>query len=297
MPALSHHFPWSTLILTGVYVVGAVVFHMLEGLRPIYPALRRGPGRRSYLADFTAAVVDGPVLSAASKLGACYVILLAPQYYGLLDRWPWLVQFAVFFVFNDFMRYWLHRWYHVYPILWRLHRVHHSAIEMDAMSNFRAHALEAVIKYGVVIFPFHVFGMDPWVLIIYSSIDILKGYWHHANLRTGIGRLNYWFNSPEQHWWHHSAEPGGKFVNFGSALSIWDRMFGTFYWERGKWPESVGVYNMERFPDDYLGQFASAVYDDAAAERRFHAPCVSQVAPPLTDTGSDEESQFTRAAT
>lgn len=270
MPELSHHFPWSTLILTGVFVIGAVVFHVLEGLWPLYPALRHGPRRRSYLADLTAAVVDGPVLSAASKLGSCYVILLMPRYYEVLERWPWLVQFAVFFVFNDFARYWLHRWYHTSPLLWRLHRVHHTATDMDAMTNFRVHAFEAVIKYGVVIFPFHVFGADAWVLIIYSAIDMVKGYWHHANLRTQIGRFNYFLNSPEQHWWHHSAELGGKFVNFGSMLSIWDRMFGTFYWERGRWPESVGVFHMEKFPDDYLRQFASMVYPDAEAEMRFH---------------------------
>ncbi len=297
MPELSHHFPWSTLILGGVFVLGAVVFHALEGWRPIYPRLRHGPRRRSYLADVTAAIVDGPVLSAASKLVACYLILLMPRYYGLLERWPWWVQFAVFFLFNDFMRYWLHRWYHTYPVLWRLHRVHHTAVEMDTMSNFRVHGLEAVIKYGVVIFPFHVFGMDPWVLIIYSAIDMLKGYWHHANLKTYIGRLNYVLNSAEQHWWHHSAEPGGKFVNFGSALSIWDRLFGTFYWERGKWPESVGVCNMEQFPDDYLRQFTSMVYDDAAAEQRFHASSAAQGTPAPSGPDTAEKSLHTATLT
>lgn len=289
---LPDHIPWSTLILTGTFLVGAIVFHVLEIFWPIYPRLRHGPKRRAYMADFIAAVIDGPVLSALSKTAACYLILLAPQYYELLGRWPWALQFAVFFLFNDFARYWLHRWYHVYPWLWRMHRVHHTAVEMDTMTNFRMHVLEAVIKYGVVIFPFHVLGVKASVLILYSVIDLLKGYWHHANLRTYVGRANYVLNTAEQHWWHHSAEPGGKFVNFGSILSIWDRMFGTFYWERGKWPESVGVDQMEAFPDDYIGQFASIAYDDNAAVRRYHAEAPQ---PPAQSAAASDESARDRS--
>lgn len=271
----SHHFPWSTLILGGVFLVGAVIFHLLERVAPIYPRLLRGPRRRAYMADITAAIVDGPVLSAISKLVACEIIIRVPQSYELITVWPWWLQFTVFFLVNDFMRYWLHRWYHTFPILWRLHRVHHTAVEMDTMTNYRIHVFEAVIKYGVVIFPFHVVGIDKWVLIIYSSIDILKGYWHHANLRTYIGKLNLYFNSAEQHWWHHSAEPGGRFANFGSVLSIWDRMFGTFYWPRGVWPETIGVHQMERFPETYWALFASAWQDDDEAIRRYHDPTVA----------------------
>lgn len=260
----------SIIPLTAAFVLGAVVFHWLEKWAPIYPTMRRGPGRRAYVADFTAAVVDGPVMSSLIKLLACWVIIQLPVLFEAITVWPWWLQFTVFFLVNDLGRYWLHRWHHTYPWLWRIHRVHHTAVEMDALTNFRVHVLEALIKYGVVVLPFHLVGIDKGVLLIYSMIDMLKGYWHHANLRTYIGPLNYLLNSAEQHWWHHSAEKGGRFANFGSVLSIWDILFGTFYWPRGRWPESVGVHNMERFPETYLGLLASVAITDEEAERRFH---------------------------
>ncbi len=254
-----------------VFFAGLIVFHLLERVAPIYPAAVHGPLRRGYLADFTASVVNGPVLSSLTKLAAFYAVTLAPGAHGLLSSWPWILQFAVFLLVNDFARYWLHRWYHSSPLLWRIHRVHHAAVEMDALSTFRVHVLEAAIKYGVIVLPFRLAGIDEWVIVVYACADILKGFWHHANLRTYIGRLNYVFNSAEQHWWHHAIDFRDVNVNFGSILSIWDRLFGTFYWPCGRWPNAIGVQEMERFPETWLGQLASVRMDEDAARRAYSA--------------------------
>lgn len=255
--------PTGLIFNTCVLLVGAVIFHWLERRNPIHAAYTTGPGkRRAYLADFIALIVDGPVLSGMVKALSLHLITLLPETMPVLKGWPWLAQFALFFLVNDFGRYWLHRWYHESDLLWRIHRVHHTVVEMDAFSTFRVHVLEGAIKYGLLILPFRLLGIDRWVMILYTSFDILKGFWHHANLRTYIGPLNYVFNSAEQHWWHHSVEARGQRSNYGSVLSIWDILFGTFYWPRGEWPTRIGVDGMERFPDHYLGQFASVRYDD-----------------------------------
>jgi len=122
-----------------------------------------------------------------------------------------------------------------------------------------------------------VLGIAKSALILYSSIDILKGFWHHANFQTYIGRLNYWLNSAELHWWHHSTEERGQRANYGSIFSIWDRLFGTFYYDKGHWPETIGVDGLEGFPDTYLAQFATMRLDDQAAQQRF---CKSKQAAP-----------------
>jgi sterol desaturase/sphingolipid hydroxylase (fatty acid hydroxylase superfamily) len=141
------------------------------------------------------------------------------------------------------------------------------------------HVLEAIIKNGVIFLPFRLLGVDGSVIIVYSAWDILKGFWHHANLRTYVGPLNYFFNSAELHWWHHSTEIKGQQSNYGSILSIWDRLFGTFYWPRGKWPEQIGVKGMEGFPDDYTGQFVSVRFDDTQLITK-HFPSPDQSANP-----------------
>ena len=136
------------------------------------------------------------------------------------------------------------------------------------MSTFRVHIIEAAMKYGLIVLPFHFAHCDKTVIIIYSTVDILKGFWHHANMRTHIGWLNYIFNSAELHWWHHSTEARGQLANYGSVLSIWDWLFGTAYYSKNEWPKSIGVEGMDHFPERYHELLGTAMLtDDEAIER------------------------------
>lgn len=259
------------IVLIGVFAVGIVAFHLLEQVAPIRDGYKSGVTREGYLADVISTIVNGPGLSGLTRVAAVYLVTLVPQQARVMADWHVVGQFALFFVVNDFGRYWLHRWYHASPLLWRFHRVHHTAVEMDAMSVFRMHIGEAILKNGLLFLPFQLLGISKWVIVVYSSVDILKGFWHHANLRTYVGRANYLFNSAELHWWHHSTSAEGQHSNYGSILSIWDRLFGTFYWPRGEWPEHIGVEELDAFPNDYLGQFASVLHDDDSAAKLYHA--------------------------
>lgn len=253
------------LVLFGVFTVGIVTFHLLEPVAPIKSGYRSGVFRRGYFADVVSTLVNGPGLSSLTKIAAIYLVTRVPAQWRFMADWSFVAQFIPFFLVNDFGRYWLHRWYHASPLLWRFHRVHHTVVEMDSLSLFRIHVGEAVIKNGLLFLPFQLIGVSPWVIVVYSSWDILKGFWHHANLRTYVGPVNYFFNTAELHWWHHSTESRGQQANYGSILSIWDRLFHTFYWPRGEWPEQIGVEGIDHFPDSYLGQFTSVVHDDRSA--------------------------------
>lgn len=257
------------LVLVVVFFVGLLACHALERFFPIKEGYVGGHTRRGYFADIISTIVNGPGLSGLTKLAFAVLVIYIPPTVQVVSAWPMWLQFVVFLLINDFARYWLHRWYHASNLLWRFHRVHHTVTEMDALSVFRMHVGEAIIKNWVIFLPLRLIGFQPAAIIAYSAIDILKGFWHHANVRSYIGPFNYFFNSAELHWWHHSTEARGQHSNYGSILSIWDWLFGTAYWPRGEWPESIGVEGMEGFPDDYLGQFASAAYDDDAALAKF----------------------------
>lgn len=257
------------LILFCVFFVGLLVFHELEHRFPVQDHYRSGYPRRGYVADFLWTAVNGPGLTALEKICFTWLITLVPHAHDVLGAWNWWGQFALFLLVNDFCRYWLHRWYHEFNVLWRIHRVHHTVVEMDALSVFRHHTLEAVVKNGLIFLPFRLLGVEDSVIITYSAIDILKGFWHHANFRSYIGPLNYIFNSPELHWWHHAVEGRGQNSNYGSILSIWDWLFGTAYWPRGQWPVQIGVDGMQNFPDSFVGQLTSVVYNDDEIRRRW----------------------------
>jgi len=265
------------VILFSVWFLGALVFHQLEQRLPgrnVLGHYRTGlPHRRGYVADVLWATINGPGLSALEKAVFTSLVAAVPnaQSWAVLSGWPWWAQFALFFLFNDFLRYWLHRAYHASDLLWRIHRVHHSVREMDAMSVFRHHTLEAICKNGLIFLPLRMLGISTGVMVAYTCLDILKGYWHHANFRTHIGRLNYLLNSPELHWWHHAMEPRGQMANYGSVLSIWDWLFRTAYWPVGRWPREIGVDGLENFPPDFVGQLVSIAHDDDAARQHYGA--------------------------
>lgn len=256
-----------TLII--VFFAGITVFHLLELVNPVMPHYRSGVTRRGYLADVISLILNGPGLDGLTTVAATSLVLLVPRAVDVMPAIGWWGQFAVFFLINDFGRYWLHRWYHESNALWRVHRVHHTVVQMDAMSVFRFHILEGIVKNFAITLPFQLLGVTESVVILYTSIDILKGFWHHANLKTYIGPLNYVLNSAEQHWWHHSIEGRGQHSNYGSILSIWDWLFGTAYWPRGEWPKEIGVAGLENFPDDFAGQLTSIRYSDEEAIRAY----------------------------
>ena len=54
--------------------------------------------------------------------------------------------FTIFqFTIDDFSKYIIHRFMHRWPILWSLHKVHHSATVLTPMTVFRTHPLEGII--------------------------------------------------------------------------------------------------------------------------------------------------------
>lgn len=48
----------------------------------------------------------------------------------------WLV-FPLYFVVEEFCHYWLHRWSHEKRWLWKLHRTHHSASQLNSLVLYR----------------------------------------------------------------------------------------------------------------------------------------------------------------
>ncbi|HPF37292.1 MAG TPA: sterol desaturase family protein [Phycisphaerae bacterium] len=304
---IKHFIEWlpSVVTMSIVFFTGLITFHILERIYPpVCPAYTTGPTRKGYLADFTASIVEGPVMYALTKMIIYCIIMEFPVLVdGGMSTWPWVVQGLVFLLVNDFARYWMHRWHHESNFLWRFHRVHHTVTQMDAMSTFRVHLFEATFKYGFIVLPFHFMHCDKSVIVLYSTVDILKGFWHHANVRTHIGRLNYIFNSAELHWWHHSVEAKGQLANYGSILSIWDWLFGTAYYEKGVWPDRIGVEGMDNFPETYHEMFATARFTDDQVIERFGPKAADVTVAGVVDeastageTSSVAEAQAAKAA-
>jgi len=146
----------------------------------------------------------------------------------ILASWPVFV-FIVNFAVLDLADYWRHRLSHRVGWWYGIHSLHHAEEQMTFWSDDRSHVLEDAITYvwlisvGLVIgvpslqFPFLILGFR------------LLGSIAHSNTRVSYGWLGgHVLISPQFHRTHHALRAAGRrSCNFGTALSVWDILFGT----------------------------------------------------------------------
>jgi sterol desaturase/sphingolipid hydroxylase (fatty acid hydroxylase superfamily) len=89
-------------------------------------------------------------------------------------------------------------------------------------------------------------GMSPWAPTVYAAIAIAVQLWQHANVRLSARvdhALGWVLVTPRQHRAHHATDPALFNSNFGTVLSVWDRLFGTLV----ETPDGTIVYGVEPF--------------------------------------------------
>lgn len=168
-------------------------------------------------------------------------------------QWPPIAQAAFMLLAADFMRYWLHRAAHSWPLLWRLHAVHHSPRRLYSVSVSRFHPFEKILQYGFDALPFLLLGAAEEAMALYFVFYAVNGFYQHSNCDVRLGRLNYIISGPELHRWHHSASIAESNHNYGNNLIVWDLLFGTFFWPKGKAVGQLGLINRD-YPRGFLGQ-------------------------------------------
>lgn len=157
----------------------------------------------------------------AQEIGLFYLVAL-----------PFWVKLILGVVLYDLTTYWVHRASHKVPLLWRLHRVHHSDTTMDSSTTLRFHPLELVLIYQTGnIVTAGLFGTDVNSMVVYYFIIYIFLFLEHANLRYPKwlnNTLGLVFVMPDHHRVHHQQEQFYTDSNFADIFIIWDRLFGTF---------------------------------------------------------------------
>ncbi|MEQ1440777.1 sterol desaturase family protein [Fontimonas sp. SYSU GA230001] len=119
----------------------------------------------------------------------------------------------------------LHRAYHRYPLLWRVHQLHHAPQRIDIAGAVVFTPLEVInnviVSFTVMVF---VLGLDPLAAAITGYVAAFYGLFQHFNVRTPRW-LGYLIQRPESHCVHHRR--GFHSYNY-SDLPIWDVLWGTF---------------------------------------------------------------------
>jgi sterol desaturase/sphingolipid hydroxylase (fatty acid hydroxylase superfamily) len=191
--------------------------------------------RERWAGNLGLVAVDTIVLRTAPPITAVGVAALAhARGWGLLGAIvspPTGLGVVLSVVVLDLAIYLQHRLFHAVPVLWRLHRVHHTDLELDVTTGLRFHPVEmllsVVFKAGVIA----VLGPPVVAVVLFEVLLNAGSLFSHANLRLPApvdGRLRAVLVTPDMHRVHHSADPTETNSNFGFTFSWWDRLFGTY---------------------------------------------------------------------
>lgn len=257
----------TTTGLTGYALFWILLIAMaaIELLRPgRAPRIRPGPriAVNIGLGIVNAALVLLPFLSEIALAE-----FVRQQQIGLLNRFAlpvWATLLAGLLLF-DLGYYARHRIEHQWPLLWRLHRVHHSDADIDLSTTFRTHPIDALFGIGFNLALIALLGISPAAVALHAFLRQLVMTWGHANLRPSprLSRVCAWLVvTPEFHTRHHSSAQVETDSNYAIVFTFWDRLLGTHCSRTGP---------IERFG---LGDAYDADSADLAAQMRL--PFVSR---------------------
>lgn len=170
--------------------------------------------------------------------------------------WPVFFQVVLALVVAEFGLYWAHRLAHEWMPLWRFHAVHHSSKKLWFFNTGRFHFVDT-IKSMIFATPFLLLAGAPGEIFIWgSAITAYIGILTHCNVRMKFGWLNYVFNTPGLHRWHHSMDLREGNKNYGENLVLWDLLFGTYFDEANRRPpQRIGI--REAMPAGFFGQLVA----------------------------------------
>lgn len=169
--------------------------------------------------------------------------------------WPWWVQLALALVIGDLGAYAVHRACHRFPLLWRVHAMHHSSERLHAYAGARNHPLNAMLAHGSQLLVVTILGASTDTLALVSAFTGVHGILQHANVDMRYGPLNWVFATADLHRWHHSTRLRESNTNFGNNLALWDIVFGTRRLPAGR-PAEVGIGGVD-LPENFFAHLVS----------------------------------------
>lgn len=192
------------------------------------------------------------LLATTAGLSGLSSIELSPS--GIWpNAWPEFAQVVLALIIAEFGLYWAHRLAHEWWPAWCWHAVHHSVTKLWFVNTGRFHVFDSLWKVMFSLSIGLAVGapkeMIAWVLVITPFIGFLT----HCNVDMKCGMINWVFNTPQLHRWHHSQDPIEGNKNYGENIVLWDIVFKTRYLPiNRRTPVDIGC--ADPVPKHFLGQ-------------------------------------------
>lgn len=131
----------------------------------------------------------------------------------------------------DLAIYLQHLLFHRVPILWRLHRMHHTDLDLDVTTGARFHPIEILLSMSIKFLIIFLIGAPPISVLIFEVLLNAGSMFNHGNIylppKLDLLLRNV-FVTPDMHRIHHSVLVNETNSNFGFSLTWWDKIFRTY---------------------------------------------------------------------
>jgi sterol desaturase/sphingolipid hydroxylase (fatty acid hydroxylase superfamily) len=200
--------------------------------------------------------LEPAVKVVATAIGASLTGILGMGLWPL--AWPLLAQLGLACVVAEFFDYFAHRVMHENAWLWRFHAVHHSPLRVYWLNATRSHPGEMLFRGTVGLLPLAILGAGRDVFVLLGVVNVVVGFFQHANVDFRLGPLGWIFSVGDLHRWHHSRLRAEADCNYGNNFIFWDAVFGTRFLPRDRPPPAeVGIEGLEAFPKGLIAQILS----------------------------------------
>jgi sterol desaturase/sphingolipid hydroxylase (fatty acid hydroxylase superfamily) len=179
----------------------------------------------------------------------------APGAQDALADLPAWQMWVLLLLLEDLTQYWWHRASHT-PLLWPLHRAHHSAPYMSVRVVYRNNLFYYLLMPGIwlaaalvylglgAVYPFYVLLKATVICGAHSAVRWDAFLYRQRALRPLAWLVERTISTPATHFAHHAMfedDGVGHYKgNFGNLLFVWDQLFGTAHFSR-RYPPRVGL--------------------------------------------------------
>lgn len=223
------------LIRFGIFLTLFAVFAAAETLLP--RRNRQLPRAQRWVVNLSITLLNTlslRLLAVALPLLAVGAALDAgSKGWGLFNHlsWPGWLELLLAVLILDFAIWGQHLITHKVPLLWRLHRVHHADRDMDVTTAVRFHPVEILLSMLLKIGLVYLLGPSAVAVVAFEALLNGTALFNHANLKLpqrADALLRLVLVTPDMHRVHHSRIRAEHDSNYGFALSVWDRLMGTY---------------------------------------------------------------------
>ena len=215
------------------------VFALMAAIEAYKPARTAVLNRKERWIANLSMVVLGAVIARLLLPGSLVGVSLWAQeaHIGLFNvnkldaMMPYWLEVMLCVLLFDVIIYWQHRLFHVVPILWRVHKMHHADSHVDTTTGLRFHPIEIAISLGVKAFAVALLGAPILAIVIFEVALNSFSLFNHANIRLTQkwdDRVSTILITQQLHRIHHSQAKTESNSNYGFSVTWWDKLFSSY---------------------------------------------------------------------